>query len=75
MEEGKLSEIVQGVKLASLTKKEDKNETQTAATVQRKATDEAAKNVVAYINHEQGGHLTYGMGYLFCQVNINIKLL
>ena len=56
--------MIQGVRSGSVTKKGDKKK------------DEVADNVVKYINMErEGGHHMYGMGFMFCQVGMNIGLL
>ena len=64
------------VNLRSLTKKDKKGklvnlkEGEVAATKQRDETKTAATNIVIYLKMKGAGHKMYGLGYLFCQVEI-----
>ena len=64
--------MVEGVRSASVAKTDDKKGP-SAATKQRTAMDEVAKNVATYLHMEEGGHRMYGYGYFFCQVGIHFQ--
>ena len=68
--------MLEMVNLRSLTKKDKKGKLvnlkdgEVAATKQRDEMKTAATNIVTYLNMKGAGHKMYGLGYLFCQVEI-----
>ena len=65
MEEGKLTCVLESVKLGRL----GKTINQSNDTKQKEAADNVAKSIVSYIKMTEAGHKMYGYGYLFCQVD------
>ena len=67
MEEGKLTCVLESVKLGRMGKTDEKDKSNNNK--QAESIDNVAKCVVSYINMKEAGHNMYGYGYLFCQVD------